>query len=90
MLSALCCRVPPRADFWIAEGTPISFRVHIAFPAETRKQVDEFYKAALAAGGKDNGAPGIRSHYHKDYYGAFVLDPDDHNIEAVCRTPNGA
>ncbi len=82
--------VPPRADFWIGEGTPNSCRVHIAFPAETRAQVDEFYKAALAAGGKDNGAPGLRPHYHKDYYGAFVLDPDGHNIEAVCRGEKGA
>lgn len=58
--------------------------VHIAFRADTRKLVDEFYKAALAAGGKDNGAPGIREIYHPNYYGAFVLDPDGHNIEAVC------
>ena len=50
-------------------------------------RVDEFYKAALEAGGKDNGAPGPRPHYHKDYYGAFVLDPDGHNIEVVCRIP---
>ncbi len=76
--------VPPRPDFWVVESTPNSPRIHIAFRAESRKQVDEFYKAALAAGGKDNGAPGPRPHYHKDYYGAFVLDPDGHNIEAVC------
>lgn len=69
--------------FWIATGgatTPI----HIAFGAATRAEVDAFYKAALAAGAKDNGAPGIRAHYHPDYYGAFVLDPDGHNVEAVC------
>lgn len=79
--------VAPKPDFWIAEGTPNDPRLHIAFRAESRKQVDEFYKAALSAGGKDNGAPGTRPHYHKDYYGAFVLDPDGHNIEAVCHAP---
>jgi catechol 2,3-dioxygenase-like lactoylglutathione lyase family enzyme len=78
--------VPPKPDFWMIEGTPNEPRLHIAFRAETRKQVDEFYKAALAAGGKDNGAPGLRPHYHPDYYGAFVLDPDGHNIEAVCHS----
>ncbi len=79
--------VSPRADFWVSEGKPSEPRVHIAFSAESHTQVDEFYKAALAAGGRDNGAPGLRPHYHKDYYGAFVLDPDGHNIEAVCRVP---
>lgn len=78
--------VPPKPDFWMIEGAPNNPKVHIAFRADSRKQVDEFYKAALAAGGKDNGAPGPRPHYHKDYYGAFVLDPDGHNIEAVCHT----
>ena len=58
--------------------------VHIAFTAKTRAQVDSFYEAALKAGGKDNGAPGPRPHYHENYYGAFVLDPDGNNIEAVC------
>ncbi len=61
--------------------------MHIAFAAESRAQVDEFYKAALEAGGKDNGAPGIREMYHPNYYGAFVFDPDGHNIEAVCHKP---
>jgi catechol 2,3-dioxygenase-like lactoylglutathione lyase family enzyme len=79
--------VAPKADFWVAEGKPNEPRIHVAFRADNRKQVDEFYKAALAAGGKDNGAPGPRPHYHKDYYGAFVLDPDGHNIEAVCHRP---
>jgi catechol 2,3-dioxygenase-like lactoylglutathione lyase family enzyme len=79
--------VPPKADFWVAEGVPNAPRVHVAFRAETRRQVDEFYRAALAAGGKDNGSPGPRPHYHKDYYGAFVLDPDGHNVEAVCHGP---
>ncbi|WP_413292740.1 VOC family protein [Bdellovibrio sp. HCB185ZH] len=75
---------PPKADFWINSGTPQKPHVHVAFRAQTKKQVDEFYAAALAAGGKDNGKPGPRPHYHANYYGAFVLDPDGHNIEAVC------
>jgi len=79
--------VPPKPDFWISEGTPNHPHVHVAFQAQNRKMVDEFYKAAMAAGGRDNGAPGPRPHYHKDYYGAFVLDPDGHNIEAVCHSP---
>ncbi len=79
--------VAPKPDFWIAEGKPNHPHVHIAFVAESRAKVDEFYQAALAAGGKDNGPPGSRPHYHQDYYGAFVLDPDGHNIEAVCHRP---
>lgn len=79
--------VPPKPDFWMVEGVPNAPRIHIAFRADSRKQVDEFYKAALAAGGKDNGAPGPRPHYHADYYGAFVFDPDGHNVEAVCHRP---
>jgi predicted lactoylglutathione lyase len=61
---------------------------HVAFAAESRKTVDEFYAAAIAAGGRDNGKPGLRPHYHENYYGAFVLDPDGNNIEAVCHSPN--
>jgi catechol 2,3-dioxygenase-like lactoylglutathione lyase family enzyme len=61
--------------------------LHIAFVAESRQQVDAFYRAALAAGGKDNGAPGLRPHYHANYYAAFVIGPDGHNIEAVCHAP---
>ena len=61
--------------------------LHLAFAAETRKQVEEFYRAALDAGGKDNGAPGVRPHYHPNYYAAFVIGPDGHNIEAVCHDP---
>jgi catechol 2,3-dioxygenase-like lactoylglutathione lyase family enzyme len=76
--------VAPKADFWLHEGTPQTPRLHIAFRADNRKQVDDFYQAALAAGGRDNGAPGLRPHYHANYYGAFVLDPDGHNIEVVC------
>ncbi|MCB9880781.1 MAG: VOC family protein [Planctomycetes bacterium] len=61
--------------------------LHLAFVAESRRQVDAFYRAALEAGGRDNGPPGLRPHYHAHYYAAFVLDPDGHNIEAVCHTP---
>lgn len=73
--------------FWLADAGKTSPRIHIAFRAENRAQVDAFYEAAIAAGGKDNGAPGLRPIYHKDYYGAFVLDADGHNIEAVCHKP---
>ncbi len=73
-----------RPRFWIGDGKPSKDSMHIAFKAKTRKAVEEFYTAALKAGGKDNGAPGLRPHYHENYYGAFVLDPDGHNIEAVC------
>ncbi|MCB9560484.1 MAG: VOC family protein [Kofleriaceae bacterium] len=71
-------------DFWLGAGGPVSSTNHVAFHARTRKLVDAFHAAALAAGGKDNGAPGVRAMYHPDYYGAFVHDPDGHNIEAVC------
>ena len=76
-----------KADFWIGGEGALNKPVHIAILAKDRATVDAFYKAALAAGGRDNGAPGIRAHYHPTYYGAFVLDPDGHNIEAVCHTP---
>jgi catechol 2,3-dioxygenase-like lactoylglutathione lyase family enzyme len=79
--------VPPKADFWINRGVPNSPAVHVAFRVKSRALVDAFYAAALAAGGRSNGAPGPRPHYHADYYGAFVLDPDGHNIEAVCHEP---
>jgi len=79
--------VPPKPDFWLAGGKPNVPPLHVAFRAENRAQVDAFYKAALAAGGRDNGPPGPRPHYHANYYGAFVLDPDGHNIEAVCHDP---
>jgi catechol 2,3-dioxygenase-like lactoylglutathione lyase family enzyme len=79
--------VAPKADFWLAEGTPNEPKLHIAFRADTREVVDAFYRAAIAAGGKDNGPPGPRPQYHQNYYGAFVLDPDGHNIEAVCHEP---
>jgi len=79
--------VAPKADFWMAQGQPNEPRIHIAFRAENHQQVEAFYRAALAAGGKDNGPPGPRPQYHPGYYGAFVLDPDGHNIEAVCHPP---
>jgi len=75
-----------RPQFWIGSGKPIAGQVHFAFVAADRAAVRAFYDAALAAGGKDNGPPGLRPHYHADYYGAFILDPDGHNIEAVCHT----
>jgi len=76
--------VPPKPDFWLAEGAPNKPPLHVAFRVGERALVDAFYAAALAAGGRDNGAPGVRPHYHANYYGAFVLDYDGHNIEAVC------
>jgi catechol 2,3-dioxygenase-like lactoylglutathione lyase family enzyme len=72
------------SDFWISQGDAINPPIHLAFRVSSRAAVDAFYKAAIAAGGRDNGAPGLRPHYHANYYGAFVLDPDGHNIEAVC------
>ena len=75
---------PAKPDFWIGKGKPNQPPVHVAFRAANRAAVKEFYEAALAAGGRDNGAPGLRPDYHPNYYGAFVLDPDGHNIEAVC------
>jgi catechol 2,3-dioxygenase-like lactoylglutathione lyase family enzyme len=73
-----------KPDFWIGSEGGLNRSVHIAILAKDRATVDAFYRAALAAGGKDNGAPGLRPHYHANYYGAFVFDPDGHNIEAVC------
>ncbi len=74
----------PKPDFWISGGNPNKPPIHVAFRVNSRAVVDAFYKAAIEAGGVDNGPPGIRAHYHPNYYGAFVLDPDGHNIEAVC------
>lgn len=76
--------VAPKPDFWVSGGGANRPATHIAFRVNSRAEVDGFYKAAMAAGGKDNGAPGLRPHYHENYYGAFVLDPDGHNVEAVC------
>jgi catechol 2,3-dioxygenase-like lactoylglutathione lyase family enzyme len=75
-----------KPDFWIAQGEGLK-PVHVAFAAADRKIVDAFHKAALAAGGRDNGGPGVRSEYHPNYYGAFIIDPDGNNIEAVCHNP---
>ena len=77
-----------RPFFWIGTGGKVSVATHVAFATESRKIVDEFYAAAMAAGGRDNGKPGLRPHYHENYYGAFVLDPDGNNIEAVAMRQN--
>jgi catechol 2,3-dioxygenase-like lactoylglutathione lyase family enzyme len=77
--------VPPRADLWLYQGDPGKVTTHIAFETASRKQVDDFYAAAIAAGAKDNGKPGLRPQYSANYYGAFVLDPDGYNVEATCR-----
>jgi hypothetical protein len=76
-----------RPFFWIREQPPAG-NVHVAFPCNERASVDAFHAAAIHAGGIDNGAPGLRPHYHPNYYAAFVHDPDTNNIEAVCHTPS--
>jgi catechol 2,3-dioxygenase-like lactoylglutathione lyase family enzyme len=77
-----------RPSFFVeTQGKPVRGRLHIALRAESRAQVDAFHAAAIEAGGTDNGAPGVRAIYHPDYYGAYVLDPDGNNIEAVCHQP---
>jgi catechol 2,3-dioxygenase-like lactoylglutathione lyase family enzyme len=74
--------------FWVGRrGRPAHEGVHVAFEAASREQVDAFHSAALEAGATDNGAPGIREIYHPEYYGAYVLDPDGNNVEAVCHGP---
>lgn len=75
-----------KPDFWVGQQA-VHDRVHVAFRAKGRAEVRAFYDAAIAAGGTDNGAPGMRPEYHPDYYGAFVIDPDGHNVEAVCHEP---
>jgi catechol 2,3-dioxygenase-like lactoylglutathione lyase family enzyme len=75
-----------KPDFWVSAGKPAE-SLHVAFVAPDRAAVDGFYQAAMAAGGRDNGPPGLRPQYHPNYYGAFVLDPDGANIEAVCHNP---
>lgn len=75
-----------KGEFWLAAGEP-QRPMHVAFAAATRAEVDAFHAAALAAGARDNGAPGVRAIYHPDYYGAFVIAPEGHNIEAVCHRP---
>jgi catechol 2,3-dioxygenase-like lactoylglutathione lyase family enzyme len=76
-----------KPDFWIGGEGGLNKPIHIAIAAKDRAAVVAFYRAALAAGGRDNGTPGLRPQYHPNYYGAFVLDPDGHNIEAVCHSP---
>lgn len=73
-----------KPSLWLSPTKETPAHLHIAFAADTRSEVDAFYRAALAAGGKDNGPPGVRPHYHPNYYGAFIIGPDGHNIEAVC------
>jgi len=76
-----------KPDFWIGTGEPTHGSLHVALAAPDRAAVDAFHAAALEAGGRDNGAPGLRPQYHPTYYAAFVHDPDGHNIEAVCHSP---
>lgn len=80
---------PGRPQVWFGSSGPPAGGVHLAFSAANRDQVRAFHFAALAAGGKDNGAPGVRAQYHPTYYGAFVIGPDGHNVEAVCHKPEG-
>ena len=74
-----------KADFWITRRDPTGGSTHVALTCDDRKSVDFFHAAAVAAGGTDNGAPGLRPQYHATYYASFVLDPEGNNIEAVCR-----
>jgi catechol 2,3-dioxygenase-like lactoylglutathione lyase family enzyme len=76
-----------KPSLWLHQTTDKPAPLHLAFTAQSRSVVDAFYRAALDAGGKDNGAPGLRAHYHPNYYGAFVIGPDGHNVEAVCHAP---
>jgi catechol 2,3-dioxygenase-like lactoylglutathione lyase family enzyme len=76
-----------KPDFWISAGIPGQASTHVAFSVANREMVDKFYKTAIEAGGTDNGGPGLRPHYHPNYYGAFILDPGGNNIEAVCHIP---
>ena len=76
-----------KPDLWIHVNRPVSGPTHVAVASPDRATVDAFHAAGLAAGGRDNGPPGLRSHYHLEYFGAFVLDPDGNNIEAVCHRP---
>ncbi len=73
-----------KPSFWLGATGQKPVPIHIAFATDTRSQVDEFYRCALAAGGTDNGAPGIRAHHHPNYYAVFVVGPDGHNVEVVC------
>jgi catechol 2,3-dioxygenase-like lactoylglutathione lyase family enzyme len=75
-----------KPEFWIGPGKPTD-QIHVALRARGRAEVRAFYEAAMAAGGSDNGAPGVRADYHPSYYSAYVRDPDGHNVEAVCHDP---
>lgn len=76
-----------KPEFWFGSHSDIQIPMHLAFSAENRSQVDSFYQSAISAGAKDNGKPGIREIYHPNYYGAFVIDINGHNLEAVCHNP---
>jgi catechol 2,3-dioxygenase-like lactoylglutathione lyase family enzyme len=76
-----------KPSLWLFQTSEQPVPLHLAFTAQNRQQVQDFYRAALEAGGKDNGAPGLRPHYHPNYYAAFVIGPDGHNVEAVCHQP---
>ena len=76
-----------KPDFFIHANRPLSGPTHVAITSPDQATVQAFHAAGLAAGGRDNGSPGLRPHYHQDYYGAFVLDPDGNNLEAVCHRP---
>jgi hypothetical protein len=76
-----------KPEFWFGAHSEAQSSMHIAFSAENRSQVNEFYHAAIGAGATDNGKPGIRKEYHPHYYGAFVIDINGHNLEAVCHSP---
>ena len=75
---------PGEGQLWFGSFGASPGPIHVAFAAANREQVRQFHAAALAAGGKDNGAPGLRPHYYANYYGAFIIGPDGHNFEAVC------
>ncbi len=81
------CRSDCPSSLCIRRTKEKTAHLHLAFTADSREQVDQFYRAALAAGGRDNGAPGVRPQYSPNYYAAFVIGPDGHNIEAVCHKP---
>jgi catechol 2,3-dioxygenase-like lactoylglutathione lyase family enzyme len=76
-----------KPEFWISQREPFTTGTHVAFQCEDRSTVDAFHQAAVAAGGSDNGPPGVREIYHPTYYGAYVMDLDGNNVEAVCHKP---
>jgi len=87
----ICAFGPPgKPVFWVIEAREVASPRHVAFTAPDRRSVDAFHEAGLAAGGRDNGAPGVRAIYHPHYYGGFLTDPDGNNVEAVCHEPEGS